>query len=109
MDYHEFEHWTRVRYERRCGHATANAELPGMGEMKGPMKAAPKRPAASRLRYRSAGYQRACHREVITELEVVIVDSNSLLVFILLPLLVLAAVITFLLLQRARRKRDAGQ
>jgi hypothetical protein len=37
------------------------------------------------------------------------VDSNSLLVFILLPLLVLAAVITFLLLQRARGKRDAGQ
>jgi hypothetical protein len=34
-------------------------------------------------------------------------DSNSSLVFILLPLLVLAAVITFLLLQRARR--DAGQ
>jgi preprotein translocase subunit YajC len=37
------------------------------------------------------------------------VDSNSLLVFILLPLLVLATVITFLLVQRARKKRDAGQ
>jgi preprotein translocase subunit YajC len=37
------------------------------------------------------------------------VDSNSLLVFILLPLLVLATVITFLLIQRARRKRDTRQ
>ena len=79
-----------------------------MGEMKGLMKAAPKRPAASRLRYRSAGYRRACHRGS-NSLEVVIVDSNSLLVFILLPLLVLATVITFLLVQRARRKGDTGQ
>jgi preprotein translocase subunit YajC len=36
-------------------------------------------------------------------------DTRSLLVFILLPLLVLAMVITFLLIQRARRKRDTGQ
>jgi hypothetical protein len=36
-------------------------------------------------------------------------DTQSLLVFILLPLLVLATAITFLLLQRARRKRDQGQ
>ena len=77
------------RNPRVCGHARVDAELPGMGETKGLMKAAPKRPAASRLRYRSAGYQ--------------------MLVFILLPLLVLATVITFLLVQRARRKRDAGQ
>jgi hypothetical protein len=45
------------RNPRVCGHASADAELPGMGETKGLMKAAPKRPAASRLRYRSAGYQ----------------------------------------------------
>jgi hypothetical protein len=36
-------------------------------------------------------------------------DTQSLLVFILLPLLVLATAITFLLIQRARRKRDMGQ
>jgi hypothetical protein len=41
--------------------------------------------------------------------KVVIVDSDSLLVFILLPLLVLALVIAFLLIQRARRRRDTGQ
>jgi preprotein translocase subunit YajC len=36
-------------------------------------------------------------------------DTRSLLVFILLPLLVLIFVIAFLLIQRARRKRDTGQ
>ena len=36
-------------------------------------------------------------------------DTQSLLVFILLPLLVLTTAITFLLIQRARRKRDLGQ
>jgi hypothetical protein len=36
-------------------------------------------------------------------------DTRSLLVFILLPLLVLAMVITLLLIQRARRMRDTGQ
>jgi hypothetical protein len=36
-------------------------------------------------------------------------DTQSLLVFIVLPLLVLATTITFLLIQRARRKRDLGQ
>ena len=35
-------------------------------------------------------------------------DTQSLLVFILLPLLVLATAITLLLIQRARRKWDAG-
>jgi len=36
-------------------------------------------------------------------------DTQSLLVFIVLPLLVLATAVTFLLIQRARRKRDLGQ
>jgi preprotein translocase subunit YajC len=36
-------------------------------------------------------------------------DTRSLLVFILLPLLVLIFVIAFLFIQRARRKRDTGQ
>jgi hypothetical protein len=36
-------------------------------------------------------------------------DMQSLLVFILLPLLVLATAITFLLIQRGRRKQDRGQ
>ena len=36
-------------------------------------------------------------------------DMQSFLVFILLPLLVIATAVTFLLLQRARRKRDIGQ
>ena len=41
--------------------------------------------------------------------EVGIVDPQSLLVFILLPLVVLATAITFILIQRARRKQDKGQ
>ena len=36
-------------------------------------------------------------------------DLESLLGYILLPLLILATAITLLLIQRARRKRDSGQ
>ena len=50
--------------------------------------------------------QRACHRAQREQEGVM--DTQSLLAFILLPLLVLATVITFLLIQRARRKRDLG-
>jgi hypothetical protein len=38
-----------------------------------------------------------------------LMDMESLLVFILLPLLVIATAVTFLLIQRARRKRDLGE
>jgi hypothetical protein len=36
-------------------------------------------------------------------------DTQSLLAFVLLPLVVLATATTFLLLQRARRKKDQAQ
>ena len=36
-------------------------------------------------------------------------DTGSLLIFILLPLVVRALAITFLFIQRARRKQDKGQ
>jgi preprotein translocase subunit YajC len=36
-------------------------------------------------------------------------DMQSVLVLILLPLMVLATAITFLLMQRARRKKDQAQ